>query len=177
MSIILNDPQIWLVALGIFTLRVVNLALSTVRILTVVRGMKFISFMLGVMESSLFLVALGSVINNLNNILYIVAYAGGYATGGLVGMFLEERLAFGYIQVTVISSKRGKQIASQLRKNGHAVTEVDARGKDGVVTLLECNVQRRHLQDVRTIICKSDDSAFITTRDIQPLHRGYWRTN
>jgi len=42
------------------------------------------------------------------------------------------------------------------------------------VTLLETSVQRKHMKNVREIICKSDDRAFITTRDIQPLHRGFW---
>ena len=174
MSAILQDPAIWWMALGIFSLRVVNVAIDTVRMLTVMRGMKFISYILGVLQSLLFIVALGPVLDNLNNIMLILAYAVGFATGGLLGMVIEERLAFGFVHITVVSSKHGKTIARHLRKHGHAVTEIDARGKDGQVTLLECVVMRKYLKDVRTIICESDDEAFITTRDIQPLHRGYW---
>jgi len=170
----LQNPNIWLMTLAIFILRVVNIAIDTVRMLTVMRGMKLISYILGVLESLLFILALGPVMSNLNNIIFILAYAVGYATGGLLGMIIEENLAFGFVHITVVSSKHGAKIAKSLRKYGHAVTEIQAQGKDGAVTLLETSVQRKHMKNVQTIICKSDDRAFITTRDIQPLHRGFW---
>jgi uncharacterized protein YebE (UPF0316 family) len=174
MLAVFENPAIWLMALAIFLLRVVNIAIDTVRMLTVMRGMKLISYILGVLESLLFILALGPVLSNLNNVLFILAYAFGFATGGWVGMVLEERLAFGFVHITVVSSKHGARIAKSLRKHGHAVTEIQAHGKDGAVTLLETSVQRKHMKNVRGIICKSDEQAFITTRDIQPLHRGFW---
>jgi uncharacterized protein YebE (UPF0316 family) len=170
----LQDPNIWLVAFGIFALRIVNVALDTVRMLSVMRGMKWTAFILGIFVSLTYLFALGSVLNNLNNIVLILAYAIGFAGGGLVGMLIEERLALGFVHISVVSSKRGEKIARSLRKHGHAVTEVEAHGKDGAVSLLEISVQRKHMHLVRELICKNDDQAFITTRDIQPLHRGFW---
>jgi len=174
MSAIFQNPSVWWMALGIFFLRVVNVAIDTVRMLSVMRGMRFISFILGVLQSMLFIVALGPVLNDLNNILLILAYAVGFATGGLLGMVIEQRLAFGFVHITVVSSKHGKEIAGHLRKHGHAVTEIDARGKDGQVTMLECNVKRKFMKEVNDLICESDNEAFVTTRDITPLHRGYW---
>lgn len=170
----LQDPNIWLIALSIFILRVVNIAMDTVRMLTVMRGMKLISFVLGILVSLTYIVALGSVLTNLNNIVLILAYSIGFAAGGWVGMWIEERLALGYVHISVVSTMKGAKIARSLRKHGHAVTEVEAKGKDGVVSLLEISVRRKHLNHVREIICKDDDQAFITTRDIQPLHRGFW---
>jgi uncharacterized protein YebE (UPF0316 family) len=169
-----QDPNIWLIALSIFALRVVNIAMDTVRMLTVMRGMKWISFILGILVSLTYLFALGSVLSNFNNILLILAYTIGFAAGGWVGMLIEERLALGYVHISVVSSKRGEKIAHSLRRHGHAVTEIQAQGKDGAVALLEISVQRKHMNKVRELICKSDDKAFITTRDIQPLHRGFW---
>lgn len=170
----LQDPNIWLVALGIFALRVVNVAIDTVRMLSVMRGMKWLAFFLGILVSLTYILALGSVLSNLNNIILILAYAIGFAGGGWVGMMIEERLALGFVHISVVSSKRGTKIAQSLRRHGHAVTEVEAHGKDGVVSLLEISVQRKHMHLVRELICKNDDQAFITTRDIQPLHRGFW---
>jgi uncharacterized protein YebE (UPF0316 family) len=170
----LQDPNIWLLALSIFILRVVNIAMDTVRMLTVMRGMKLISFVLGILVSLTYIVALGSVLSNLNNIALILAYSIGFAAGGWVGMLIEERLALGFVHISVVSTNKGLKIAKSLRKHGHAVTQVEAKGKDGVVELLEISVRRKHLNQVREIICKKDDQAFITTRDIQPLHRGFW---
>jgi uncharacterized protein YebE (UPF0316 family) len=143
--------------------------------LTVVRGMRTITWILGVVQTVLFVVALGSVIKDLDNPLNILSYSVGFATGNVIGMMIEKRLAFGFINMTIISSARGQELAEQLRADGHAVTEIPARGKDGTVEILETSVQRKYAPGVQELVMQIDPSAFITSRDIQPLHRGYWR--
>jgi uncharacterized protein YebE (UPF0316 family) len=165
----------WLVAAVIFVVRVLNMTVDTIRMLTVVRGMKTITWILGVIQTVLFVVALGSVINDLDNPLNIISYAVGFATGNVIGMLIEKRLAFGFINMTIISSLRGQELAERLRADGHAVTEIPARGKDGTVEILETSVQRKFAPGVKELVMQIDPSAFITSRDIQPLHRGYWR--
>lgn len=175
MEALFTNPNPWLIALGIFVVRVLNMALDTVRMLTVVRGMRTITWILGFLQTVLFVIALGSVINDLNNPLNIIAYATGFSTGNVIGMMIEKRLAFGYINMTIISSVRGHDLAERLRAGGHAVTEIPARGKDGTVEILECSVQRKFAPDVQQLAQEIDPSAFITSRDIQPIWRGYWR--
>jgi uncharacterized protein YebE (UPF0316 family) len=77
--------------------------------------------------------------------------------------------------MTIISSVRGQELADRMRSEGHAVTEIPARGKDGTVEILECSVQRKFAPDVQNLVMQIDPAAFITSRDIQRLHRGYWR--
>jgi uncharacterized protein YebE (UPF0316 family) len=175
MSSLLANANPWIFALAIFLVRVLNMTLDTVRMLTVVRGMKTITFILGFIETVLFVIALGSVISNLDNPLNIISYALGFATGNIVGMVIEKRLAFGFINLTIISSVRGQELAGRLREQGHAVTEIPARGKDGSVEILECSVQRKHAQEVQKLAMQVDPNAFITSRDIHPIWRGYWR--
>ncbi len=175
MSSFLANANPWVFALVIFLVRVLNMTLDTVRMLTVVRGMKTITFVLGFIETVLFVIALGSVVNNLDNPVNIIAYSLGFATGNIVGMILEKRLAFGFINLTIISSMRGQELADSLRELGHAVTEIPARGKDGSVEILECSVQRKHAPEVQKLAMQVDPNAFITSRDIHPIWRGYWR--
>jgi uncharacterized protein YebE (UPF0316 family) len=85
----------WLGALIIFVLRVINIAMDTLRVMLTMRNMKGISWVLGFFETILFVIAMGAVLDNLNNILYIVAYSAGFATGNVVGMEIEKRLALG----------------------------------------------------------------------------------
>ncbi|MDO9546103.1 MAG: DUF5698 domain-containing protein, partial [Pelolinea sp.] len=162
-------------AFGIFFLRVLNMALDTVRMLTVMRGMRTVTWILGVLQTAIFVLAFGSVINDLNNLLNIAAYSIGFATGNVIGMMIEKRLAFGYINITVISPESGHELAIKLRERGHAVTEIPARGKDGDVDILECSVQRKFAKEVQDIALDCDPTAFITSRDIQRVWRGYWR--
>jgi uncharacterized protein YebE (UPF0316 family) len=175
MSELLANVNPWVFALAIFIVRVVNIALDTLRLLTVMRQMRGLTWVLGFLQTSLWVLVLGSVMNDLNNPLNIIAYSTGYATGNVIGMMIEKRLAFGYINITVISSTCGHEIANRLREDGHAVTEIPAHGKDGSVEILECSIQRKFAQDVQDLIRDIDPTAFITSRDIQRVRRGFWR--
>jgi len=159
----------------IFLLRVGDMSLDTMRVLFVMRGKKKIAWTLGFFQALIFVVAIGSVLSDLSNPLKILGYAAGFATGNVVGMLIEERLAIGHVQLSIISSRRGAAITDRLRAEGYAITEIPARGKDGVVSLLNCSVLRRNIDTVRNIVNEEDDSAFITVEDVRPLWRGFWR--
>jgi uncharacterized protein YebE (UPF0316 family) len=160
----------------IFVLRVLNQSLDTLRIMFMLRGQKLWAWILGFAETVIFVITLSSVINDLNNILNIVAYAGGFASGNTLGIYLEGRLALGFINVRVVSPKRGSALVERLRKEGFAVTEIPARGKDGAVSLLNASVRRRDLPKVRKIVEAVDEKAFITGEEMRPLGRGFWGT-
>jgi uncharacterized protein YebE (UPF0316 family) len=172
---LLITPQAILTALMIFGLRVIDMALDTLRVLVVMRGQKRIAWVLGFFQAAVFVVAIGSVLSNLDNPLNVIGYAAGFATGNVVGMFIEEKLAIGHTMISIISSRRGTAIVEKLRENGYAVTEIPARGKDGMVTLLNVNVLRKNVSRVRQIVNEADAEAFITAEDIRPIRRGFWR--
>jgi uncharacterized protein YebE (UPF0316 family) len=168
-------PQAWLGALIIFALRVSDMSLDTLRMLFVMRGKKSVAWGLGFFQSMIFVVAITSVLANMNNPLNVIGYAAGFATGNVVGMAIEERLAIGHILLSIVSSRRGTAVADKLRAEGYAVTEIPARGKDGMVTLLNCNVLRRNVDKVRQMVNSVDGEAFITADDVRPVRRGFWR--
>jgi uncharacterized protein YebE (UPF0316 family) len=170
----LLDPMAWLSALGIFLVRVLNIALDTVRMISVMRGKKAIAWVLGVVTSVLFVLSIGWVMSDLSDPLKIAAYSVGFAYGTIIGMNLEKKMAMGHTFLTIISSNRGAALVEALRGAGYAVTEIPARGKDGTVTMLELGVERKDLVKVQSTITHIDPAAFITSRDIEPVHRGYW---
>lgn len=159
----------------IFALRVSDMTLDTLRVLVVMRGRKGIAWVLGFFQAMIFVIAITSVLSNLDNPLNILAYAAGFATGNVVGMLIEERLAIGHIQLSIVSPRRGAALAERLREEGYAITEISARGKDGVVTLLSCSVLRKNVSKVQELVNEVDDSAFITAEDVRPVRRGFWR--
>lgn len=159
----------------IFLLRVSDMTLDTLRVLVVMRGKKGIAWVLGFFQASIFVLAISSVLNNLDNPLNVIGYAAGFATGNVVGMFIEERLAIGHTLISIVSSRRGSAIAEHLRDQGYAVTEVPARGKDGAVSLLNVSVLRKNVDRVRKIVNDVDPEAFITAEDVRPIRRGFWR--
>ena len=165
----------WLGALVIFGLRVLNMTLDTLRMLFLLRGKKTLSWGAGFFVSLIYVVLLTSVLSNLNNPLYIIAYSAGFATGGVAGMWIEERLAIGFVHLQVISPRLGVVMAQKLRDGGFAVTEIPARGKDGMVSMLSLSVRRKEVTSVEKIINECDEAAFITAEDVHAVQRGFWR--
>jgi len=159
----------------IFLIRVTDMSLDTLRVLFVVRGRRAQAWVVGFMQSALWVIAVASVLGHLDNWLTVLGYAAGFATGNVVGMRIEEQLAIGHSHIRVISSRRGEAVAETLRKAGYAVTEVSGRGKDGTVSILTSSVRRRDIEQVRREILRADTEAFVTLSEIRPLHRGFWR--
>ena len=172
---LLLSPQAWLGAGLIFVLRVGDMSLDTLRMLMVMRGRKAYAWILGFFQAIIFVVAISSVLKNLNNPLNMIGYAAGFASGNVIGMLIEERLAIGHSHLRVISSRRGSAVADRLRAEGFAITEIPARGKDGMVTVLNISVLRKYTDRVHDLINQVDPEAFITAEDVRPIRRGFWR--
>jgi uncharacterized protein YebE (UPF0316 family) len=173
----LFSTSAWLSALGIFALRVCDTSADTVRVVMVVRGRKKEAWFLAFLGTLVFVVAISSVLTHLDNPLNAVGYAAGYATGNVVGMWIEQLLAIGYTRLTVVSAALGSDIAANLRQNGFAVTEIPATGKDGSVCILNCSLMRKLVGQAQKVIMDTDPNAFITAEDVKPIHRGFWRTS
>jgi uncharacterized protein YebE (UPF0316 family) len=169
------SPVAWLAALGIFGLRVADMTCDTLRMLFVVRGRKWIAWVLGFTQSVIFVIAITSVLSNLDNPLNIIGYAAGFATGNVVGMWIEERPAVGHVKISIVTSGLGASLAGSLREAGYAVTEIPARGKDGMVSMLSVSIRRKDVTRVDAIIHEKDPGSFVIAEDVRPLRRGFWR--
>ena len=169
------SPQAWLSAGLIFVLRLSDMSLDTLRVLYVMRGQKISTWLLGFCQAAIFVAAITTVLRDLSNPLNIIGYAAGFATGNVLGMVIEDWLAIGFIHMRIISSRHGSAIAERLREGGFGVTEISARGKDGMVTVLNCSVKRKNVVKVHRMVNDIDEGAFITREDIRPVRRGFWR--
>ena len=105
------SPTAWLVAFGIFAARLVNIAIDTLRFMFTLRDKRALAWIFGFVQSVIFVLVIGSVLTNLENILNVIAYASGFATGNVLGMSIEKRLAIGYTHFTIISRDRSTEIA------------------------------------------------------------------
>ena len=169
------SPAAWLGALTIFAMRVSDMSMDTLRVLFVMRGKKGVAWILGFFQSSIYVLAITSVLSHLNNPLNVIGYAAGFATGNVVGMLIEERLAIGHILLQIVSSRRGAALSQVLREAGYGVTEIPARGKDGVVSMLSVSVLRKDVSKIETLVHENDPDAFMTSEDVRPMRRGFWR--
>lgn len=169
-------PEVILGGLMIFFLRTMDMSMDTLRVLFVVRGKKSIVWCLGVVQSVIYITAISSVLSGDKNPFTILCYACGFATGNIFGMFLEEKLAVGFRELSIISQNDGEQIAAKLRDAGYGVTEMFGEGRDGVVEIIRTNVKRKQASEVLKIVGDIDPKAFVTQNDFVPVNTsGHWK--
>ena len=170
------SPTAWLVALGIFLARTVNIALDTLRFMFTLRGKKSLAWILGFVESLIYILVIGSVLTNLDNYLNLIGYAAGFATGNVVGMAIEKRLALGFTHFSIISRDHSTEVADALRNEGFGVTEIPARGRESSFILVDCHVRRKQADIVEKLVLEIDPDAFITAEEVTPRRSGIWRS-
>ena len=112
----------------IFIARVCDVSLGTLRIIFVSKGNKQIAPFLGFFEVLIWIVAISRIMQNLDNYLTYIAYAGGFATGNYVGMLIEERLAMGIQMIRVFTNKKAEELVQSLNSRGYGATSVKAQG-------------------------------------------------
>lgn len=158
--------------LVIFGLRIVDVSLDTMRVLSAVRGARWVAGGLGFFQALIWLVVVGNAIKYLDSIWHVLGYAGGFGAGTLVGISIENALAYGVATVRVVSRQGGVEIAEALRKRGYGVTEFGGQGRDGRVEILNSVVQRQDLDEVMRIVDQWDPSAFVTVEEPKLLRGG-----
>lgn len=161
MAALLGDMA-WYLPILIFLARVCDVSIGTVRIILVIGGRPWISALLGFFEVLIWVLAVGGVITNLTNPVALVSYAGGFATGVILGMLIEERMALGYRIVRAISTDKSINLSERLRERGWFVTHVDGKGRSGLVDIAFLFIKRRHLSALRHDIAETDPNAYIS---------------
>jgi uncharacterized protein YebE (UPF0316 family) len=152
----------WYLPFLIYLARICDVSIGTVRTILVISGHPYISAVLGFFEVIIWVLAVGGVITNLTNIFALLAYAGGFATGVIVGMAIENRIALGYRIVRVISADMGINLSAKLRELGYRVTRLDGSGKSGPVEFAFMVIRRRELPSLRKHIATIDPKCYVS---------------
>lgn len=168
--------QTILIALLIFIVRVISTSLDTLRLIFTLRSNKFWVWMLGFFNSAIWVLTFAFVLADIDNIVNVIVYAAGFATGNVIGMWIENKLAIGFSEIRVISPKWGAAILEVLRENNYAVTEIPGRGKDGMVSVITSSVRRNQVPKFEKLVMDVDQDAFITKEDVVAVQRGFWHT-
>ena len=165
----------WYVPVLIFLARICDVSMGTTRMLFVMAGMRWQAAIIGFFEVMIWALAVAGVIEYLHNPIALVAYGAGFATGTMVGMWVENRIGVGYRAVRVISADRSISVSAALREKGYRVTEVAAQGRNGPVELAFTVIRRRQLSETIDFIEALAPDAFITVERADRASGGPFR--
>lgn len=169
--------DILLGALFIFGLRVVGIAISTLRVLAMMRGKKAAAFVAGFFEVLTYVIAIAEVVNNLDNIWNVLGYCFGFSVGTVAGMILDDKTSSGFANVRIISRYKTQSIVDEIHQAGFGATAGWGHGRGGTVGMILVVVQRKEIERVCRIAETIDPAAFITIEDARFVRRGYVQLN
>ncbi len=161
-----------LLPLLIFIARICDVTLGTMRIISVSQGRRYISPILGFFEVLIWIMVISKVMQNMDNPVCYLAYAGGFAAGNFVGILLEKKVALGNSVVRIITPRNTNHLQNALSEAGYGVTSVEGEGSSGAVTLIYCVIKRANLRYLIEIVEKTNPKAFYSIEDVRHVNEG-----
>jgi uncharacterized protein YebE (UPF0316 family) len=156
-----------LIPLMIFSARVLDVSIGTMRIVYIARGKRTLAPILGFFEVLIWLIAISQIFKHLDNIVCYFAWAAGFASGNYVGMLIEKKLALGVQVIRIITRTYADNLIEDLKKDGYGLTLIDGQGASGSVKIIFMLIKRKDLPKVREIILLNNPKAFYTVEDVQ----------
>ena len=163
----------WLILpLLIFLARVTDVSIGTIRLIFISRGLKYLAPVVGFFEILIWLLAIGQIMKNLSNPVCYIAYAGGFAMGNFVGMWIAEKLSLGVVLIRIVTKKDAAELVGDLKSADYGVTSVDGHGTTEQVKVVFTIVPRREVKKVVDLIKKFNPKAFYTIEEVGFVEKG-----
>ncbi len=158
----------WVVLpLLIFSARILDVSLDTVRIIFINRNLRYYAAVIGFFEVLIWLMVIRQIFANLDNPVCFIAYAAGFAAGNFVGILIENRLSIGKVIVRIITRKEADELIGVLRKAGYGLTIIDAAGVTGPVKVIFTIVERTNIEHIVAMIKVHNPQAFYSVEDVR----------
>ncbi|MHC1739471.1 MAG: DUF2179 domain-containing protein [Ignavibacteriaceae bacterium] len=156
----------------IMLMRVCDVTIGTFRTILIVQGRKVFAGLAGFVEVLIWIFAIRTVFQHLDNYYNLFGYAIGFGMGNVLGITLEQKIGLGYSQLSIISRMFTDEIATMLRKSKIGVTILPGEGGAGGVAILMVIIPRKKQKQVIRAIEEIDSSCFITVQSAMP-YRGF----
>lgn len=155
--------------------KILEVSLSTVRIVLITKGERLIGAVIGFFEVLLWVFVASNVIKDVaHDPMKGVIYALGFGIGNYVGSWIEEKIGLGLSEVQVIvKEEHGYELAEQLRNENYAVTMIRGEGKNLNRYILLMFVPRKKVPAVLRHIRSVQENAVITVSETKPIYGGY----
>lgn len=165
-----SEPGIVEIALGgllIFVLRVTDVSVDTLRILSMVKGHKWRAAALGALEAGVFICAISHVLRPPVHWIQMTGYALGFGVGTLVGITIAQRISSTFVLLRVLSRSKSPEIRQRLLDDGFRVICVRGEGKLGPVDILFGVMNRRMVMHAMELVSQIDPEAFVVVEQVE----------
>ena len=163
------------VCLEIFLARIIDVSISTFRMMIMVRKKSIFTRILAFLEVFVWFIAARKALNtNIDSILIPIFYSLGYATGTYIGGCLSRKFIKNVNSIEVTTSRNNIKLINGLRSAGCAVSVIalknNYRDKKDLILV---DVRSKNTNETIQLIKELDPKAFIVVKDTKIVHNGY----
>jgi len=158
----------------IFISKIVEVSVSTLRIILISKGYRREGTLLSLVEILLWTFVASRVIMGIVEApIKGIVYSIGFSIGVYIGSLLESRIAMGRVLIQTIIPKASEVlIVDHLRGKGYAVTTMQAQGRNSEKTVLMIFANRKGKEEIIDEIHRLDETAMTITNDVSTLKGG-----
>lgn len=158
----------------ILVINIFYVSFLTIRTILTLKGRRYTAAVVGMIEIVIYVLGLNLVLDNLDKVQNLIAYALGFGIGVIVGSKIEEKLALGYITVNVVSSNPDIEFTRRLREKGYGVTSWFSYGMEGDRLSMQILTPRKYEVMLYETIKSIDPKAFIISFEPKQINGGFW---
>lgn len=165
-----------LVCLIICAAKIIEITIQSLKTCMMVKGQRVKAAVLGFVECAIWGLVISTIISTLgDNLLLLLFYCIGYATGLFLGSTIENKIALGTSNLELIANDDStKKIVAYLKKNGRGYTVLDGYGSTDKMNMIFIVLPRRDMNKVlREIRKECDNKVFVVASDVSKYAGGY----
>ncbi len=165
-----------LVCLLVCAAKIVEITIQSLKTCMMVKGQRLKAAALGFVECTIWGLVISTLIGTLgDNLLLLVFYCAGYATGLFLGSTLESKIALGTSNLELIASDESTaKITAYLQENGMGYTVFEGHGSKEKMNMIFVVLPRKVTPKVLREIRKScDGKVFVAVSEVSKYAGGY----
>ena len=165
-----------LVCLLVCVAKIVEITIQSLKTCMMVKGQRLKAACLGFVECTIWGLVISTLIGTLgDNLLLLVFYCAGYATGLFLGSTLESKIALGTSNLELIASDESTaKITAYLKENDRGYTVFEGHGSKDKMNMIFIVLPRREtptvLRDIRRCC---DNKVFVVASEVSKYAGGY----
>lgn len=157
----------------ILLLQLLYVPLLTLRTIFLVKNVTILASILGMVEMLIYVFGLSLVFSGDQSFIAMLVYAIGFGLGVIVGSKIEQKLAIGYVYITINTQSRNADMIKLLRDRGFAVTIYVGEGRDSNRYKYEILAKRNREQELIDTVKGMEPNAFIISFEPKSFKGGF----
>ena len=156
--------------------KIVEITIQSLKTCMMVKGQRLKAAALGFVECTIWGLVISTLISTLgDNLLLLMFYCGGYATGLFLGSTLESKIALGTSNLELIASDESTaRITEYLKEKGRGYTVFEGHGSKEKMNMIFVVLPRKETpKTLREIRRACDGRVFVAVSEVSKYAGGY----